>query len=820
MRKRCSATIKAEGNMRKLLLSDHRTIVPVFSLLFALLPMQNIFAKGMQAGDDSRTSIDLSQAKIFFNGSNAIVVKAAQMLQEEIQRRTHIALTMEESYSSREKTPLILLATAARLASDAKPPGSLSLPHKKDAYAIWSDPKNSRICLLGYDPRGVLFAAGRFLRLAEMKMNGLFFPAQMALATAPEIPIRGHQLGYRGTPNSYDAWDESAFEQYLRDLILFGTNAIELVPTLDPTEPRTPLMKLSMWDMNMRLSALLDSYGLDVWCWIPVYVSQIGTDELAERELERWRALFRSMKRLDAVFVPGGDGGDTPPEILLPWLQRLSGVLSSVHPGARLWLSNQTFEAEHNEYLFEFLHREHPDWLEGIVFGPWTKLSLPELRRRIPARYAIRRYPDISHCLRSQYPVPDWNRAFAHTLGREPVCPRPRAMAHIHNLYKDLACGFITYSEGIHDDLNKIVWSALGWDSTSPVETILEEYAKVFLNPEEAKPASRALLRLEDNWTGPILQNQGIAGTLALWTGIADRRPEERDRNWRLQMYLFRACYDAYVQEKAKQESLAEARIYQRLRTADPAGISSALEEMEAINEQTRKTLSTSAYRRRIVQLGKELFAGIGFQLSVLPPYLARNVERGAVLDTLDYPLSDADWIESQWREIKALADPAEQSRRIRQIIGWEDPGPGGFYDDLGNPERSPHLVRQKSWREDPGGTASSQQEFIDNQDWRLSWQDQAQTLFGEPLRMRYDGLDRRARYRLRVIYSGRFQSTMTLSAGKTAIHGPIPRPEDPLPMEFDIPEQAIQAGTLELTWHLVNGRGCQVAEVWLLKKD
>lgn len=70
--------------MRKLLLSDHRTIVPVFSLLLALLPMQNIFArKGMQAEDD-RTSIDLSQAKIFFDGSNAIVAKAAQMLQEEI----------------------------------------------------------------------------------------------------------------------------------------------------------------------------------------------------------------------------------------------------------------------------------------------------------------------------------------------------------------------------------------------------------------------------------------------------------------------------------------------------------------------------------------------------------------------------------------------------------------------------------------------------------------------------------------------------------------------------------------------------------------
>jgi len=38
-------------------------------------------------------------------------------------------------------------------------------------------------------------------------------------------------------------------------------------------------------------------------------------------------------------------------------------------------------------------------------------------------------------------------------------------------------------------------------------------------------------------------------------------------------------------------------------------------------------------------------------------------------------------------------------------------------------------------------------------------------------------------------------------------------------PLEFDIPKAATADGKLELEWGLVEGRGIQVAEVWLIKK-
>ena len=43
-------------------------------------------------------------------------------------------------------------------------------------------------------------------------------------------------------------------------------------------------------------------------------------------------------------------------------------------------------------------------------------------------------------------------------------------------------------------------------------------------------------------------------------------------------------------------------------------------------------------------------------------------------------------------------------------------------------------------------------------------------------------------------------------------------------PLEFDIPLEATRSGTLNLSWYAEpgrggNGRGCQVSEVWLIKK-
>ncbi len=85
---------------------------------------------------------------------------------------------------------------------------------------------------------------------------------------------------------------------------------------------------------------------------------------------------------------------------------------------------------------------------------------------------------------------------------------------------------------------------------------------------------------------------------------------------------------------------------------------------------------------------------------------------------------------------------------------------------------------------------------------------------------MRYAGLDKNAKYRLRVTYSGPFKPEMRLIAdGRYEIHKPMGLAEPMRPLEFDVPQEATSDGILELKWELTNVvRGSQVAEVWLIK--
>src|SRR5207249_9317828 len=131
-------------------------------------------------------------------------------------------------------------------------------------------------------------------------------------------------------------------------------------------------------------------------------------------------------------------------------------------------------------WMDEFLGvlRDEPAWLAGVVYGPQVRLPLADLRRAVPRRYPIRNYPDITHSRHCQYPVPDWDLAFALTEGREVSNPRPVQTAAIYKYASPHTNGFITYSEGCHDDVNKMIWSALGWGGEfTDIKKTLQEYA-------------------------------------------------------------------------------------------------------------------------------------------------------------------------------------------------------------------------------------------------------------------------------------------------------------------------------------------------------
>jgi hypothetical protein len=754
--------------------------------------------------------------------------KAVQVLVEEVEKRTGIRMPVvidgkadpERPWITVDRLEALPAATRTRLSADLTPPGpeGFVLSSADDRGAL-------RIVVAGADERGVLFGVGQLLR--EMGMNrGVLHVPPLHRSSTPQARLRGHQLGYRPKANSYDGWTVATWDQYIRDLAVFGANAIELIPPRSDDEATSPHFPLPQMQMMIEMSRVADSYGLDVWIWYPALDESYAAPGAIERAVEEWAGVFRQLPRVDAVMVPGGDPGDTRPRDLFPLLERQKANLLRFHPNATLWLSPQGFSAE---WMDEFygLMRQEPTWLDGIVFGPQVRDPLPVLRERLPARYPIRHYPDITHSLRSQYPVPDWDVAHAVTSGREPINPRPRDETAIFRATDRYTIGFLAYSEGCNDDVNKAIWTRLGWDrDTDPRET-LSEYARYFAGHADSVRFADGLWALERNWRGPLAENDGVEETLALFREIERDGAEATRDNWRVEMALYRAYYDAYVRRRLLAEQAQQARAMDALAAAPVSGSRTALDAAEAALGSTPLDTSMAALRRTIEDLAHRLFEHARMQLSV-SRYGAIGVERGATLDTVDAPLNDREWLLPRLQKVRALPDERHRLDSIAELAHWGDaPQAGDFYDDLGNPARQPHLRRHPGLPDDPSRFARGATGFGEGQGWRMSWVTHAESFYDDPLELVYDDVDPDASYMVFVVYGGDLDDRVELrlaANGTTEIHGWLPKPKKAEPMGFTVPRDATRSGRLTLEWRQKpggggSGRGTQVAEVWLVRE-
>ncbi|HEY2934197.1 MAG TPA: hypothetical protein VGK99_20850 [Acidobacteriota bacterium] len=748
--------------------------------------------------------------------------KSVSMLLEEVEKRTGVRWKRATTWPAGATPVVAINRPSAFRELAAKYPKEFVLAKAsspKEGYTLRTGrfKTGPAALVLGNDPRGMLFGVGRLLRTLSMNRGKITIPNNLQLTTSPYHPMRGHQLGYRPKTNSYDGWTVAVWEQYIRDLAVFGTNAVELIPPRSDDAADSPHFPLPPMEMMVEMSRLLDQYGLDVWIWYPAMDEDYSDPKTVEFALREWGDVFKKLPRIDAVFVPGGDPGKTRPKILMALLEKQTHVLHRYHPKAQMWVSPQGFSRQWMDEFCAILDSQ-PAWLTGIVYGPQTRLTLAQLRARVPQRYPIRHYPDITHSRQCQYPVQDWDAAFAVTEAREVINPRPLAQARIFQLTRKDTVGFIAYSEGCNDDVNKIIWSSLGWDPDASVPGILRDYSRYFIGDGYSDSFTQGLLALEKNWQGPVLTNEAIYSTLRQFQAMERAASPQDLSNWRFQQTLYRAYYDAYVRSRLLHETALQDRAMRSLQASRRLGALIALADAEKILDQPANP-PAAEWRARIFELAEALFRSIRMQLSV-ERYQAIAVGRGANLDTLDYPLNNRIWLKRRFKEIRKLDAESERLAQIDEIVNWSNAGSGGFYDDLGNLMAQPHLIRGPGFENDPAYFASSLVFFEPLPDNPRSWWDQAIALYDAPLMMRYTGLDPGAQYKLRAVYGGG-PIRLTANAG-IEIHPLINWRYERL--EFEIPQDATRSGELVLNWTKTPGeggagRGCQVAEVWLIKK-
>jgi hypothetical protein len=628
--------------------------------------------------------IDLSKATLLVSSS----IKAQQrntyirVLQEEIRQRTSINLAINAG-----KSPHIALALSSDLFVDG-----FSLPiipanspaRKKEGFAIIQS--GDVLWLVGADERGVLFAIGEFLRNASLSKQKILFDKKSEIQSAPTYALRGHQLGYRNTANSWDAWDFAQYERYIRDLALFGTNAIENIPFQDG--PPGPHMKVPRDDMNLKMSQICQDYGLEYWVWTPGDVDLSDPVKFKE-EVRQHAEFYKKCPQLDGVFFPGGDPGDNHPKDVMPFLKAIAAELKISHPKAGIWISLQGFSDAQVNYFYEYLVKNQPDWLTGVVSGP-SSPDMANTRFRLPKQYKHRHYPDLTHTVRCQYPTENWDQAFALTEGREVSNPQPFYYAKVHNRYAALTDGFLAYSDGVHDDVNKVVWSQMAWDPSKDVRQVMVEYARFFFGNTVAESAADGVLALERNWVGPVEENGAIETTFAFWQNLEAKNLALKD-NWRWQQIVLRAYYDTYVKRRKSYEQNLEKEANLILSHAKELGSDKAMElALDKVNEADQKRLNQDL-RQKIVDYCAAMFASIGMQTSV-PLYQASGAERGAILDFVDYPLNNRWWLADEFEKIKKMSTEEQKLARLHILATWENPGPGSFYDNISDLSKGPRV--------------------------------------------------------------------------------------------------------------------------------
>ena len=233
----------------------------------------------------------------------------------------------------------------------------------------------------------------------------------------------------------------------------------------------------------------------------------------------------------------------------------------------------------------------------------------------------------------------------------------------------------------------------LAWDPETPVREILIEYARFFFAPEVAESAADGILALEKNWIGSLRDNGGVEATLALWEGL-ERRAPRLEGNWRWQMCLVRAVYDAYTRHRLIDEIRpgggGERRGWPRPRPGAPrrrwTPRSAVLNRAET--DRVRPDLRKPDRRavRGAVPLDR-------------PPdqHAPAQGERGGARLHPRLRRSPAQQPMVAGGRVRRRSASSPRSRRgwpaWSSSRTWEHPGPGSFYDDVGDPAKSPHVL-------------------------------------------------------------------------------------------------------------------------------
>ena len=396
-----------------------------------------------------------------------------------------------------------------------------------DAFAI-ADGPDGAVRVNGGDRRGVLYGVGKLLRSSQF-VPGHFVPGAWRGVSRPAKPVRGIYFATHFY-NFYQTAPVEEIEHYVEELALWGMNTLAVWYDMhhfngfsDPEAVvfRDRLRCILRAARRLGLDIHLLVVGNEAYANSPAalraapgggrggyYDVAVCPAKPAGKDyilgiLGEYFDWARDLEPAAVCIWPYDQGGCGCAECQ-PWgsrgfmrcVEAVGALAREKLPGAQIVLS--TWYMDQKEWVDVARQvRARPGLADALLmehfnapFGPaplaeGAALDLPVVG-----------FPEIS--MHGMFP---WGGFGAN--------PQPRRFHREWQAQQALLAGGFPYSEGIFEDLNKMLWLRMYWDPAVTVEDVLDEYVRHESGLADPQPVREAILILERNhhfrwWPGKL----------------------------------------------------------------------------------------------------------------------------------------------------------------------------------------------------------------------------------------------------------------------------------------------------------------------------
>jgi hypothetical protein len=278
-------------------------------------------------------------------------------------------------------------------------------------------------------------------------------------------------------------------------------------------------------------------------------IANLGTElcpskpGVAELELSYCKEKFDAFKSigLDYWFIAPYDNGGCTCLKCAPW--GTNGYLRMAEPEARAyrrafpkgkvilstWFFDRCTDGEWAGLAARF-NAKKPDWVDYIMADNFEDYPRYPLQKGVPGGFPLLNFPEISM----------WGQ---HPWGGYGANPQPGRIQGRWDETRTKLSGGFPYSEGIYEDLNKVICAQLYWKPDRPAIETVKEYIAFEFSPEVVDDVVSVVKLFEKNHMRDQIGESAVTACQLMEQSDAKLTPQAR-RSWRWRMFSIRATID------------------------------------------------------------------------------------------------------------------------------------------------------------------------------------------------------------------------------------------------------------------------------------